>query len=61
MSERQKLSARAQLLYDGVRLAHQRMLREKALRGQNVVISDDNGVIKEVPAKDILEQYEEYR
>lgn len=39
----------------GLFMAHQEMLREKALHNQCVVLSDEKGRIVRVPAKEVLE------
>ena len=39
----------------GLSLAHQEMLKEKALHDQFVVIADDKGDIVRIPAKEVLE------
>lgn len=44
-----------QKLDDGLRLAHQRMLEEKALRGESIVVSTAEGGIQYIPAKEVLE------
>jgi len=42
-------------LDDGLMLAHQRMLEEKALRGESIVVSTEEGGIQYIPAREILE------
>lgn len=39
----------------GLFLAHEEMLKEKALHNQFVVIADDKGEIVRIPAKEVLE------
>ena len=51
MSNKEKIELRDQLIR-GLQLAEYRMLREKAMRNQNVVIGDDNGTIRTVSARD---------
>jgi hypothetical protein len=38
----------------GLQLAERRMLEEKALHGQDVVVSDDKGIIRRIPAKQLI-------
>ena len=40
----------------GLFMAHQEMLREKALHNQCVVLSEEKGKIIRVPAKEVLEK-----
>ncbi|MBQ7989279.1 MAG: hypothetical protein IJ692_06785 [Alloprevotella sp.] len=39
---------------EGLELAEKRMLQEKALRGESVVICDSNNHIKRIPAQQII-------
>ncbi len=41
----------------GLALAEKRMLKEKALRGQTVVISRDGRTIEHIPAQQIINEY----
>ncbi len=41
----------------GLRLAEQRMLEEKALRGQDLIVCDANNNIQRIPARQIVEAY----
>lgn len=38
----------------GLQLAERRMLEEKALHGQDVIVSDGNGTIRRIPAKQLI-------
>ena len=38
----------------GLELAEKRMLQEKALRGESVVVCDKNNNIRRIPAKQII-------
>ena len=38
----------------GLQLAEQRMLQEKALRGETVVVSTAEGKIEHLPAREVL-------
>ena len=44
----------AERLRDGLAIAEQRMLEEKALRNQEVIVCDDNDNIQRIPAKELL-------
>ena len=39
---------------EGLKLAEKRMLHEKALRGESVVVCDSNNAIRRIPARQIL-------
>ncbi len=41
----------------GLRLAHKRMLEEKALHDETVVVSNAEGQIEYIPAKEVLATY----
>lgn len=41
-------------LRKGLELAEKRMLQEKALRGQSVVVCDADNNIREIPAKQVI-------
>ena len=43
-------------LDDGLLLAEKRMLQEKALRGEDVVVCDSDNNIKRIPAKKVIEE-----
>ena len=51
MSNKEKIELRDQLIR-GLQLAEYRMLREKAMLNQHVVIGDDNGMLRTVSARD---------
>ena len=42
-------------LSHGLEIAEKRMLEEKALRGQNVIVCDANNRIHRIPAKQMIE------
>ena len=46
-----------QKLDKGLKLAHKRMLEEKALHNETVVVSNADGKIEYIPAKEILASY----
>jgi len=48
----------AQTLVKGIRLSRLRLLQEKALRNECVVIAEDDGTIKYVPAKKLIAEAE---
>ena len=43
-------------LDEGLLLAEKRMLQEKALRGEDVVVCDSNNNIMRIPAKQVIEK-----
>ena len=45
----------SQKLKQGLDLAERRMLEEKALHGQDIIICNDDGIIQHIPAKKALE------
>ena len=51
MSNKEKIELRDQLI-QGLQLAEYRMLREKAMRNQSIVIGDENGVLTTVSARE---------
>lgn len=44
----------AERLRDGLAIAEQKMLEEKALRNQDVIVCDDNDNIQRIPAKELI-------
>lgn len=38
----------------GIELAGKRMLQDKALRGEDVIVSSDGKTIQRIPAKDLI-------
>lgn len=54
MSDKEYLSF-SQKLDEGLLLAEKRMLHEKALRGEDVVVCDSENNIKRIPAKQVIE------
>lgn len=49
------------LIDEGLYESQKLMLKEHALHNSSIVISDGNGGVKYVPAKEILEQHPELR
>ena len=45
----------SQKLKRGLDLAERRMLEEKALHGQDIIVCNDDGIIQHIPAKKALE------
>lgn len=41
-------------LRQGLVLAEQRMLQEKALHGEDLIVSSDGKIIQRIPAKDLI-------
>ena len=39
---------------EGLQLAEKRMLEEKALRNENVIVQTDDGTIQHIPAKQVI-------
>jgi hypothetical protein len=46
-----------QKLDQGLKLAHRRMLEEKALHNETVVVSNSEGKIEYISAKEVLASY----
>ena len=40
----------AEKLHHGLNIAERRMLEEKALHGQDIIVCDNNGTIQRIPA-----------
>ena len=53
MENKERYSEFASKVMQGVKIAHQKMIREKALKGENIVIADADGQIMTISAKDI--------
>ena len=56
MANEKQYSEFARKVLKGMQIAHEKMLNEKALRGESIVVADDEGNIKHVPAKILLEK-----
>lgn len=54
MENNNQYSEFASKVMKGVRQAQQKLLREKALHGDSIVIADNNGNITTVLAQDVL-------
>ena len=53
MSNKEVL-ALAERIRDGLEIAEREMLEEKALRGHDVIVCDDNNNIQRIPARQLL-------
>ena len=53
MENKERYSEFARKVMQGVKIAHQKMIREKALKGENIVIADADGQIMTISAKDL--------
>jgi hypothetical protein len=49
-----EVPALAEKIRDGLEIAEREMLEEKALRGQDIVVCDDNNNIQRIPASQLL-------
>ena len=49
-----EVQALAERIKAGLEVAEREMLKEKALRGQDVVVCDDNNNIQRIPARQLL-------
>lgn len=61
MTEEQKRLEFGKKLEQGIHLARKRMLHEKALRGQDVIIGDGKGGIMRIAAKKYITEHAEYQ
>ncbi len=52
MENKERYSEFARKVMQGVEIAQQKMIREKTLRGENIVIADASGQIATVSAKE---------
>lgn len=52
MENKERYSEFARKVMQGVEIAQQKMIREKTLRGENIVIADASGQITTVSAKE---------
>lgn len=53
MSEKEILEF-SEKIQEGLNLAERRMLEEKALRGQDVIVCNNEGIIQRIPAREAL-------
>ena len=49
-----EVQALAEKIRDGLEIAEREMLEEKALRGQDIVVCDDNNNIQRIPSSQLL-------
>jgi len=61
MTNEQKMDNMREKLEQGILLARKRMLREKSLRGQDIILGDGKGGIIRMPAKDFIAANKEYQ
>lgn len=54
MSEKEILDLQDKI-DQGLQLAERRMLEEKALHGQDIIVCGDDGIIQRIPAKQAME------
>lgn len=54
MENKERYSEFASKVIDGVKKAHRKMIHEKMLKGENIVIADANGQIMTVSAKEVV-------
>ena len=55
MMTEQEIMEFEEKLWKGLQLAERRMLEEKALHGQDIIVCNDDGIIQHIPAKKALE------
>ena len=48
----------SEIIWLGLELAEMRMLQDKALRGETVVVCDSNNIIKHIPAQQVIDDHE---
>ena len=53
MENKERYSEFARKVIQGVEMAHQKMIHEKVLKGENIVIADADGQITTVPAQEL--------
>ena len=49
-----EVQALAERIKEGLEIAEREMLEEKALRGQDVIVCDDNNNIQRIPASQVI-------
>lgn len=53
MENKERYSEFACKVIDGVKKAHRKMIHEKMLKGESIVIADANGQVMTVPAQEV--------
>ena len=53
MENKERYSEFVRKVIQGVKIAHQKMIHEKVLKGENIVIADADGQITTVPAQEL--------
>ena len=56
MEHREQYSEFARKVIHGVKIAQKKMVHEKALKGESIVIADTNSKITIVPAREIIKK-----
>jgi len=59
--EEKQISEFSEKIVEGLRLARKRLLHERALHGETVVIADEEGRVVHVPAAEIIANHPEYQ
>lgn len=53
MENKERYSEFARKMIDGMKIARQKMIHEKVLKGEDIVIADANGQVTTVSAKEL--------
>jgi len=56
MANEKQYSEFARKVLKGMQIAYEKMLHEEALRDESIVVADDEGNIKHIPAKNLLKK-----
>ena len=56
MANEEKYSEFSRRVLKGMQIAYEKMLHEEALRDESIVVADDEGNIKHIPAKNLLKK-----
>ncbi|WP_304063025.1 histidine kinase [Hoylesella loescheii] len=56
MANEEKYSEFSRKVLKGMQIAYEKMLHEEALRDESIVVADDEGNIKHIPAKNLLKK-----
>jgi len=56
MENKERYSEFARKVIDGVKEAHRKMIHEKMLKGENIVIADANGQVTTVSAQEVAKR-----
>ena len=55
MENKERYSEFASKVMQGVKIAHQKMIHEKMLKGENIMIADANGQVATVAAEEFAQ------